>query len=48
VFLTPHIAGAMGTETRRLAALAIGEIERLARGELFAHEVRLEDLGRIA
>jgi phosphoglycerate dehydrogenase-like enzyme len=48
VFLTPHIAGAMGTETRRLAALAIGEIERLARGEPFAHEVRLEDLGRIA
>lgn len=48
VFLTPHIAGAMGTETRRLAALAIGEIERLARGEALAHEVRLEDLPRIA
>jgi phosphoglycerate dehydrogenase-like enzyme len=48
VFLTPHIAGAMGTETRRLAALAISEIERLARGEPLAHEVRLEDLPRIA
>jgi len=48
VFLTPHIAGAMGSETRRLAALAIGEIERLARGEPLAYEVRLEDLPRIA
>jgi phosphoglycerate dehydrogenase-like enzyme len=48
VFLTPHIAGAMGTETRRLAALALDEIERLARGEPLAHEVRLEDLPRIA
>lgn len=48
VFLTPHIAGAMGTETRRLAALAIGEIERLARGEPLAHEVRLADLAHIA
>ncbi len=48
VFLTPHIAGAMGTETRRLAGLALDEIERLARSEPLAHEVRLEDLARIA
>jgi phosphoglycerate dehydrogenase-like enzyme len=48
VFLTPHIAGAMGTETRRLAALALDELERIARGEPLAHEVRLEDLPRIA
>jgi phosphoglycerate dehydrogenase-like enzyme len=48
VFLTPHVAGAMGSETRRLAALALDEIERLARGEPLAHEVRLEDLARIA
>ena len=48
VFLTPHIAGAMGNETRRLAALALDEIERIARGEPLAHEVRLEDLPRIA
>jgi phosphoglycerate dehydrogenase-like enzyme len=48
VFLTPHIAGAMGTETRRLAALALDEIERLARGDPLAHEVRLEDLPHIA
>jgi phosphoglycerate dehydrogenase-like enzyme len=48
VFLTPHIAGAMGTETRRLAALALDELERIARGEPLAHVVRLEDLPRIA
>ena len=48
VFLTPHIAGAMGTETRRLAALALDEVERLARGESLAHEVRAADLASIA
>lgn len=48
VFLTPHVAGAMGAETQRLAALAIDEIERLARGEPLRHEVRREDLERVA
>jgi len=48
VFLTPHIAGAMGTETRRMADLAIEEIERLVRGEPFRHGIRREDLARIA
>jgi len=48
VFLTPHVAGAMGAETQRLAALALDEIERLARGEPLAHEVRREDLARVA
>jgi phosphoglycerate dehydrogenase-like enzyme len=48
VFLTPHIAGAMGNETQRLSALALDEIERLARGEPLRHEVRREDLSRIA
>jgi phosphoglycerate dehydrogenase-like enzyme len=48
VFLTPHIAGALGRETRRLAQLALDELERLARGEPLAHEVRLEDLPHIA
>ena len=48
VFLTPHVAGAMGTETRRMADLAIGEIERLVRGEPLEHEIRAQDLGRIA
>jgi phosphoglycerate dehydrogenase-like enzyme len=48
VFLTPHIAGAMGTETQRMADLALDEIERFAKGEALAHEVKLEDLARIA
>jgi phosphoglycerate dehydrogenase-like enzyme len=48
VFLTPHIAGAMGTETQRMAALAIAEIERYVAGAPFAHGIRREDLARIA
>jgi len=48
VFLTPHIAGAMGRETRRMAELAIDEIERYARGEPFRHLIRREDLPRLA
>jgi phosphoglycerate dehydrogenase-like enzyme len=48
VFLTPHVAGAMGAETERLVDLALDEIERLVRGEPLAHEVRREDWDRIA
>ena len=48
VFLTPHIAGAMGSETRRLGGLAVDEIERYARGEPFKYVVRREDLPRLA
>lgn len=48
VFLTPHIAGAMGAETQRMATLAIDEIERYSRGECFCYEVTRADLARIA
>jgi len=48
VFLTPHIAGALGTETQRMATLALDEIERLAKGEALAHEVRAESWEHIA
>ena len=48
VFLTPHIAGAMGDETQRLGILALDEIERFARGEPFRYPVHREDLDRIA
>ena len=48
VFLTPHLAGAMGNETRRLSELALDELARFVRGEAFAHEVRLADLAHIA
>lgn len=48
VFLTPHIAGAAGTEIPRLAALAVDEIERWSRGEPLQHEVFAEDWEHIA
>jgi phosphoglycerate dehydrogenase-like enzyme len=48
VFLTPHIAGAMGTETQRMATLALDEIERLTKGEPLVHEVTLADWDHIA
>ncbi|MBW2313129.1 MAG: hydroxyacid dehydrogenase [Deltaproteobacteria bacterium] len=48
VFLTPHIAGSQGTETRRMLDLALDEIERFVRGEPLQHEVRREDWDRVA
>ena len=48
VFLTPHIAGSMGTETQRMATTAIDEIERYLRGEPLHFEVCAADLTRIA
>jgi phosphoglycerate dehydrogenase-like enzyme len=48
VFVTPHVAGAMGNELCRLAELAVDEVERYARGEPPRHPVRREDLDRIA
>lgn len=48
VFLTPHIAGAMGRETQRMGELAVDEVERYSRGEPFRHRIRREDLARLA
>ena len=48
VFLTPHVAGALGHETRRMTDLALDEIERFVRGEPLRHEVRRQDLEVIA
>jgi phosphoglycerate dehydrogenase-like enzyme len=48
VLLTPHIAGSMGTETQRMATLAIDEIERLVGGQPLRYEIRAADLGRLA
>ncbi len=48
VFLTPHIAGAMGRETWRLTDLALDEAERYANGEPLRYGIALSDLGRIA
>ncbi|GAB2662276.1 hydroxyacid dehydrogenase [Kribbella swartbergensis] len=48
VFVTPHLAGAMGNEVVRLGAAAVAEIERLAAGLELAHGIGREDLARIA
>jgi Phosphoglycerate dehydrogenase and related dehydrogenases len=48
VFVTPHIAGSMGTELHRMADLAVDEVERFARGEPPLHPVNRADLERIA
>ncbi|GAA4967022.1 hydroxyacid dehydrogenase [Kineococcus glutinatus] len=48
VLLTPHVAGSLGNELRRLGDSAVAEVERFARGEDLAHEVRAADLERSA
>jgi len=48
VLLTPHVAGATGTELWRLADLAVEEIERYATGQPPRHPVVQADLDRIA
>lgn len=48
VFLTPHVAGAMGSETERLMDLAVDEVERFVRGEPLAHAIRRDQLEHIA
>ena len=48
VWLTPHIAGSLGSERDRMVDLALDEIERFARGEPLAHEVRAQDWDRVA
>jgi len=48
VILTPHIAGSLGNELRRLGEIVASEAERLAEGLPLAHEVRHADLDRVA
>lgn len=48
VYLTPHVAGAAGSEIPRLAEVAVDEIERWSRGAALEHEVRLEQWDLIA
>jgi phosphoglycerate dehydrogenase-like enzyme len=47
-FVTPHVAGAQGTELRRLTDLAIDEVERFTRAESPLYPVTADDLARIA
>lgn len=44
VLLTPHVAGSLGNELRRLGDSAVAEVERLAAGLPLQHEVRADDL----
>ncbi|WP_181802079.1 hydroxyacid dehydrogenase [Streptomyces shenzhenensis] len=44
VLLTPHIAGSVGNEIRRLGDTALAELGRYARGEHFAHPVSPDTL----
>ncbi|WP_199830982.1 hydroxyacid dehydrogenase [Streptomyces sp. NBRC 110028] len=48
VFLTPHIAGSLGNELARLGRVVADELERVAAGLPLAHQVRREDLARVA
>ncbi|WP_196259979.1 hydroxyacid dehydrogenase [Pelagibacterium limicola] len=48
VFLTPHIAGAIGTERARLGLMAVEEVERYTRGEPLLYEIVPELLERLA
>ncbi|WP_405970722.1 hydroxyacid dehydrogenase [Streptomyces sp. NBC_00988] len=44
VLLTPHIAGSVGNEIRRLGDTALAELGRYTRGEHFAHPVSPDTL----
>jgi len=48
VLITPHIAGAQGTEVQRLGRHAVDDVERWIRGEPLLGAVHAADLARIA
>jgi phosphoglycerate dehydrogenase-like enzyme len=48
VLLTPHLAGSLGTELRRMAAAVADELARYVEGRPFAHPVRRQDIDRMA
>jgi phosphoglycerate dehydrogenase-like enzyme len=48
VFLTPHIAGSLGSEVERLGDCIVQEVERFTRGLVLQHRVRFEELPRLA
>ncbi|MEV4441046.1 hydroxyacid dehydrogenase [Streptomyces sp. NPDC049577] len=48
VLVTPHIAGAQGSEVRRLGVFAVGEVERLLKGKPLLGQVAREELDRLA
>ncbi|WP_327359346.1 hydroxyacid dehydrogenase [Streptomyces sp. NBC_01304] len=48
VLVTPHVAGAQGSEVRRLGEYAVAEVERYAAGAELWGRLRREDLARLA
>jgi phosphoglycerate dehydrogenase-like enzyme len=48
VFLTPHLAGSLGTELERLGRTVVDELERLVNGTPLQHQVQHADLSRVA
>jgi phosphoglycerate dehydrogenase-like enzyme len=48
VFVTPHLAGAQGTEVELLGAYAIEDLRRFLAGEAMLGAVDIEDLPRLA
>jgi phosphoglycerate dehydrogenase-like enzyme len=44
VFLTPHVAGSLGGELHRLAAMALSELARFAEGRPLEQSISLEQL----
>ncbi len=48
VFLTPHIAGAVGLERTRLGEMAVDEVIRFIAGRPMLYEIRREDMARMA
>jgi phosphoglycerate dehydrogenase-like enzyme len=48
VTLTPHIAGALGGETRRMTHLALDELDRYRHRVALQHQVHADELDRIA
>ncbi|MBW5421908.1 hydroxyacid dehydrogenase [Streptomyces sp. BG9H] len=48
VLVTPHIAGAQGSEVRRLGAYAVAEVERYVAGAPLRGRLLREDLARLA
>jgi len=48
VYLTPHIAGSLGSETQRLTDYIVDELERFTQNRSLKYGVKLEDLARLA
>jgi phosphoglycerate dehydrogenase-like enzyme len=48
VILTPHIAGALGPECRRLGKLVCDELDRFLKGEPLRHAIHRTQLSRMA